>query len=163
MALKTHRGDKATTHGSIYKTGIQRIQWNPLRNLVVFVTITMYIMQYTRLKSTRAPADQRVLCVTGRQCGGGAGVQRTTEVAWRAMTSRGAPGAWDHGERRSGAGLSGARSSSTPTGAPTEAAVSMAVGSDVITLDWKKRSGEKQVKRYQIVMFLCDCDDFERH
>lgn len=51
--------------------------------------------------------------------------------------------AWDHGERKSGAGLSGAMSSDVSTTDPTvEPVVSIAVASDVITLDWKKRSGE---------------------
>lgn len=54
---------------------------------------------------------------------------------------RGEAAAWgvNHGECKSGAGLSGAMSSESTTG-PTEAAVSIAVASEVITLDWKKRS-----------------------
>ncbi|GBP31048.1 hypothetical protein EVAR_77343_1 [Eumeta japonica] len=98
-----------------------------------------------------------------RECGGGAGVHRATAVIGgnagagatddddasvahidgacvteAAGTNDGDAGG-HHGERRSGAGLSGARSSTSP--APTADVVSIAVASDVITDDWKKRSG----------------------
>lgn len=58
-------------------------------------------------------------------------------------TPTGAAVAWDHGERKSGADLSGAMSSDASTTDPTvEPVVSIAVASEVITLDWKKRSVE---------------------
>lgn len=81
---------------------------------------------------------------------------------------RGEAAAWgvNHGECKSGAGLSGAMSSESTTG-PTEAAVSIAVASEVITLDWKKRSVDnrcckeyvmdrtKNLKFYYRLIFLC--------
>lgn len=96
--------------------------------------------------------SQSALCTTGRQCGGGAGVQRSTVCASSSSLASEPAGDWtgassvrggsDHGERRSGA-LSGAMSSVCST---ETAVVSMAVASDVITLDWKKRSGKYVTK-----------------
>lgn len=97
--------------------------------------------QTKRMNIWISNAIQTVRCVTGRQWGNGAGVHRSTV----ASAPSGSPDvdAGGHGERKSGAGLSGAMSSvvSTPTACPTLAPVSMAVASDVITLDWKNRSG----------------------